>query len=585
MANTVEVILSTKDAQTVRAWQNYKNNIAAVDAQMGKLSTTNQKAGESSRLLSQLMNTLPGAIIGIGSAIEIPLKAVEMLRMEWDKVIERQDKALAASNRYAVSLETLAFNTAGDAKFDTLEKVEKRVLEISNKTGVGINDVSRAVSNAASAKGQLALEDAFSAVEDVLSFAPNSPQLQDVLAGASLDVRKMYPNATAKDAIGFTAMLGQQARITDPAKVAENALPGALLMSKVDKGSLKENAAIYAAITQATGDVQGRTSRTGGIALAIQLEKALPELKTTMERVQYLQDNPDLANQFLNGGGKRFKGKGLTMDVVGPDGQEISFGTDKASFEKKVVPAIRELLTKGSTTDVNMRSALEAIPDIEQGHKVFEKQAEALRNSQTLTVANRDRTLKTKEENTRIADVSSAEKSATKGGVEGALSASGISWLEIQKIMYGARAREMTGVDYNKAVEQALEASIAENEKIISRLPDSQTVNTKEELLKFRTILQDLRQGKLPVAPGQEAELIPQDTGELGPNSTPAEIERAKKWRPEAYKKWEASRQPSEPAAAAPIVQVAAPNVQVVMPGGPAPTRPVAAAGIKGRRT
>jgi len=582
MAN-VEVILSAQDASVVRAWQNYKNNIAAVDAQMGKLANTNQKAGESSRLLSQMLTVMPGQVIGIGSAIDVPLKAVEMLRKEWEKVLERQDRALAASGRYAVSLETLAFNTAGDAKFNTLEKVERRVLEISNRTGVGINDVSRAVSNAASAKGQLPLEDAFSAVEDVLAFAPNSPQLQDVLSGAALDVRKMYPNATAQDAIGFTAMLGQQARITDPAKVAENALPGALLMSKVDKGSLRDNAAIYAAITQATGDVQGRTSRTGGIALAIQLEKALPELNSTMERVQYLQDNPDLANQFLNGGGKRFKGKGLTMDVIGPDGQEISFGTDKASFEKKVVPAIRELLTKGSATDVNMRSALEAIPEIEQGRKVYEKQLEALRQSKSLAVANRNRTLQTTAENELIQNPQEAQKAVTREQAQANLSAAGVSWTEIQKIMYGARGREFAGTDYNTAVEQAIQATIDRNLKLIDKYPDSQAPALEEENRKLRKVMKDLGLGKLLNA--NEPAAIPQDNGGLpGPDATPEEIERFKKWRPEAFQKWDAARQQSEPAPA-PVVQVAAPNVQVLMPGGAAPARPVAASKIGGRRT
>lgn len=572
MANVVEVVLSTKDAQTVRAWMNYRNNVAAVEAQLNKLGPANTRAAAGSKELDSQLLSIGNRLTGMATAGGVAGLAIKVLRAEFDALIERAEAALSASNKYSGSLETLAFNTAGDKKYDTLDKVEAKVREISKQSGVGVNEVARAVSNAASAKGQLDLDAAFDAVQTVMEFAPNSPQLQDVLSGASLDIRKMYPNATAKDAVGFTAMLGQQARITDPSKVAENALPAALLMSKVDQGSLKNNAAIYAAITQATGDVQGRTSRTGGIALALQLEKALPELKDTMERVQFMQDNPELANQFLNGGGK-FKGKGLTLDLKGPDGEDISFGTDKASFEKKVIPAIRELFTKGSATDVNMRSALEAIPEIEDGDQVYQKQLESLKKSKTLAVTNRDRSLKTAEENKRIDDVAAAQDAATQHGAKGNLEAAGVPLTEVYRILQSARARSVLpgGQDYSTEVEKSIEGSIGQLDRDIKRLPDSQN----ERRIKTRKILQqtleDLRSGKLTanqlgVPEPNEAEQIPiQNYGAPatpGPNASAAEKKR--------FQDYLDSQKPP-----APVV-----NVQVNMPGGAAPAKPVPAANI-----
>lgn len=65
-----------------------------------------------------------------------------------------------------------------------------------------------------------------------------------------------------------------------------------------------------------------------------------------------------------------------------------------------------------------------------------------------------------------------------------------------------------------------------------------------------------------------------------GPNASAAERRRF-----EAFKARQKQQQPSAEPAPAPIVQVAAPNVQVLMPGGAAPARPVAASKIGGRRT
>ena len=67
MANNVEVILSAQDASVVRAWQNYKNNIAAVDAQLNKLDNTQRKNNASANQFNQAMQSGIEHVAGIAS--------------------------------------------------------------------------------------------------------------------------------------------------------------------------------------------------------------------------------------------------------------------------------------------------------------------------------------------------------------------------------------------------------------------------------------------------------------------------------------------------------------------------------------
>lgn len=444
MAAALTITGNTNDA--LAAIAKLERQYDSLENKIKRIKTVSQEGDGGFGKMSQGATQFAQQVIGITTGIDLMFKGIQLANKEWQDFAERQGKALSSNQTYARTLETLAFNTAGDAKFDTLSKVESLVNKLSKDTGVGVNDVARALSNAASAKGQLPLEDAAAAVKAVLKFMPNSTGTQDVLAGSVLDIRKHVGGATPEDAIGFTAMLGQQARITDPTKVAENAVPAAILMSKIDKGNLSENAAIYAAITQATGDVQGRTSRTGGIALAMQLEQALPDMKDTLTRTRFMQDNPDAAKAFLYGGehnGKSFKG--LDMQLTGPNGEDITFGTDKASFEKKVIPAIRELFQKDSATARNLDSALQAIPSVEGAGSVYSKQLSDLNSSPTMRVAARDRALQATAERTRIADAEGASGAAVRAGFEENMSAQGIGAFYRQEAGWAKWFRERLG--------------------------------------------------------------------------------------------------------------------------------------------
>lgn len=454
------------------------------DSLENKLKQVGKKSKESTDGFDSMTRGAMGfatSLTGIGSGLDLVNKGIALAKLEWEDLLTRQGKALTANQTYAKTLETLAFNTAGDAKYDTLSKVEKLVGQISKESGVGVNEVARALSTAASAKGHLSLEDAAESVRATMKFSKFDAALQDVMAGAVLDIRKSHPAATAEGAIGFTAMLGQQARITEPELVAKSAVPAVLLMGKSGGGTPEENAGIYAAITQAAVDTTGKRSLTGGIALTEQLKAALPELGSTLERIDFMQSHPELRQQFIHGGGKF---KGLQLDMQGPGGETMSFGTDRASFEKRVKPAIEDLLTKGSSTDEGMRAAIKAMPSLAQGVAVFDKAVGALESSESTRVARTQQAFASETERSQIGDTGGATSAAFRGGLDEMSASKGIGWWQRQQMGYGRFAREMMGQSTPEASLNTVRAEIATIEREFTQRPWSKDLPANLKALK-----------------------------------------------------------------------------------------------------
>lgn len=137
MSNTVEVILSTKDAQTVRAWQNYKNNVAAVDAQMAKIDATQKKNAVSAKEYYEACNwgemiggatATMGAIGGIGGAISTAVSYQQQLSEELEKTAEQMDEL---NRKYQVQAGLTSAQGA---------VANSKILDIAEKNGISVTD-------------------------------------------------------------------------------------------------------------------------------------------------------------------------------------------------------------------------------------------------------------------------------------------------------------------------------------------------------------------------------------------------------------------------------------------------------------
>jgi hypothetical protein len=213
------------------------------------------------------------------------------------------------------------------------------------------------------------------------------------LVGASIDISKATGSKDALSNLGLIKRIQEQSRITDIGKIAKTA-PGVLIALKEGYGdSPGDAAALFAATTQASGDTEGERSATSIISLASQLSEHFPEkdryqetlgpngrmqkklvargtgMKSTMERLQYLQTHPKDQERIIpnlsiekRSEGAIFslvKGKGAAFEALKtaqvPLNEPIS---SMATDARKQIDAVRQV---GSIAAGNMDRANESV--------------------------------------------------------------------------------------------------------------------------------------------------------------------------------------------------------------------------------
>ncbi len=287
--------------------------------------------------------SLVGRFATIASAGAIVVKTL-------NDIAEASRKAADAQKNAAPAVEGLASNLPADL---TLAEAEKHVERISRKTGVDPDQVRKSLGSAFSAKGQLSTQEAIEAVEVTSSLFPNSPEMQDLLTGSVMDIRKARPGVSNEEALGFLKRGLGQARLTNLKSFSQNLAPAIVGMSLEDSSpkALEENAGFLAALSQVTGDTEGAKTRTAGAAMAAQLRTffgAKGEGRSNLELMQEIGDSEKLFKDFFEG------------TKHAPSGEKF----EGASFERQMTAPIKAILTKGTQQNKNWASALEGMGDI-----------------------------------------------------------------------------------------------------------------------------------------------------------------------------------------------------------------------------
>lgn len=462
MADDVKMTFTGNAADAERAIAQLEKKYDALENKIKRLKTTAKPDGGKS-FLDKMGEGAAAAVqnfTGISSGIDSANAGLRIMSAEWDNILQKQEKSLNAHKKFASPLEQTIFNTQGDAEFKTVKSREAEIERIAKATGVSREQVAMTTGDAASAKGQLPLRRAYEATEATLRLLPNTPAAQPVVAGAALDVVKDLPHLQVEDPMGMMIAVGGSSRVKDNEALAKHAMPAIIGVSKIDRmereqqiregiikrpgelrtrdledESYRQNAALFSALTQATQDTEGRVSRTALTSAAVQLDeffRGRPEfakLDTFHERVQFMQDNPQAAKAFFEGGefgGK--KSQGFQLSVKGPDGQPIDMTADRASFERKVLPGMQDLFTKGSQSDLQYRAALEGMPRLSEGDKVYSEMLGELKTSKTLQVAEQDRRLAGVADRGFFADTSGATTAVIRKSLDESLQAAGYGY-------------------------------------------------------------------------------------------------------------------------------------------------------------
>lgn len=277
----------------------------AVAAENAKL-TEGTKAGSSfSTVLGETATKMAAAAAGAMSL----MAAVNILKGEYDALLERQGRSKSATISLAAEQESLLMNLAGE----DAGEVGKKIRNLSQKTGVGEAELTRAVNEALGARADRSLEDILSAAEGATRIRKFAPQELAGLTGATIDTQKQTGLGT-NQALGFLMQLQSQARTATLSSLAKNFTPA--LGSMMQLGTDRSTAGgLLAAMSHGMGDMTGEQSATAGIRLVEQMREfgKLNGGLNVNQTLQKLQTNEAFRTQFMKP--KTDGGFGATFEV------------------------------------------------------------------------------------------------------------------------------------------------------------------------------------------------------------------------------------------------------------------------------
>ena len=307
----------------------------AMTRQMQKLREENAKLrGESKRSSDEFKLGAESALGAIGRMAAGYLTvqaALQAVNTELERKRRLEKEAADAQVDYATAEQQLLNNLATATREETRQALDA-VGRISRQEGIAPAQVALALSNAVSARGNLPVESAIQAVELSSRVAGLDAGSSQVLAGAILDAAAATGQTDAQQNLGYILGIAANARLTDLGGVGRNLVPATAALRSFGDDP-RQAAALAAAATFPFGDASGEKTRTAIINFGQDLQKFLPELGSTAERIALLQNDEAQREKFL---------KGATFEAFAAEPLKNLLRDRQSSFAQNFARLLRE---------------------------------------------------------------------------------------------------------------------------------------------------------------------------------------------------------------------------------------------------
>ena len=354
--SSVEIKYTSDDRDHMKSLHNQQSEILKNQRALlrmgdaGGKSYRKVKTGADSALDSAVK--FAGALTGVGSVVGGISVAARQLLVEFNRIKELQQSDADKQVTFENSLVKAIRNAGG---FYSGQEVKDIALDLAGETGTSPTKIAESLSSAFSARGATNKEQAEEAVRSTAAALRYAPDLshEDTadLAGAGIDLSKRF-GFTPEESLGFLKNVGSLARVVDPKVLSDQVAPA--INNLADFGNTGQEAgSLVAALTQGSTDKNAARSATAAIQLAAQLrERGIGD--STTEGIDILANDPKLRKKFLEGGsfnGKTFPG---------------------ASFEKKQLIAIEQLLQPGSVTRTAFKEGIGQIGGKKEAREAYD---------------------------------------------------------------------------------------------------------------------------------------------------------------------------------------------------------------------
>ena len=363
------------------------------------------------------------ALTGVGSVMGGMLAVIGQIKHEYADLLARQREAAGTQITQAAALSEATRNLGDDPTIKSGAELERRLLSMSEKTGVSTKSLTIAASAALSSRGTLPATAALSSIDAAATLAPDLDEggLTELSGAAMSLVRR---GLSPQQALGFFLSVGKASPIRNLRDTARNVAPA---INKVTGfgGSLGESGALVSALSLGMEDMTGEESATASIRLSEQLAERLPFLSSTKERIQAVQNDAKLQEKILGVDGGTFKIRGL-------DGKTKMHKFPQMEIRAGALNPVRDLLTnKAGGTASDYATFLKDIPEPGRASESYyaaelKKRGELPANK----VAEIDRRGKSAEERLDIANTDGALTATVVDRVDALLRKSGVGAIE-----------------------------------------------------------------------------------------------------------------------------------------------------------
>lgn len=325
---------------------------------------------------SQKMGEVAAGVLSANLAMAAGSKAVQVLREEYERLIERQSKMAGAQISLAGAQENALQNldTTMSPK-DFLDRMRKE----SQNLGMSEKDLTNAAANALSAKGDKTAAEAVDATVAAAKFKRfGSAEEKAGLAGTALDLGKAF-QMTPEQSLGFLAQAQGPSRVVSAQGMSDNIAPA--IVGAAQFGVSKEVAAsIAAALSSTSSDKTGAKTQTTMSALLEQLRSFGGEGSNVEDTLRLIQSDKNTRTEFLQG----------------------------ASFEKQMIGAVEGLLTAGTQTEKEFQNAQKVFGEMSP-QQAFDRQLAMKNESEAIRLATMDQKMGNAAEQVQLSDPAGAQ--------------------------------------------------------------------------------------------------------------------------------------------------------------------------------
>ena len=379
----------------------------------------NSAAGAFASLAAKM-----GLVFSVAGTIGM---VMNQIRKEIDNIRTRQGNAantqleIAGAQREA--LLNLGIEDPAQAK-----ALDDEVNRIADETGAGRAGLYSTVSTALSFKGaDLTDAQAYDAVRAAARQQPGSPEAQVAIAQGILAQMKKG-GGSAEQIAGQQMAIKAVSPVASDEAFAKNVAPAVANLTAFGD-TTREAGALLATIGQGAGDPTGQMTSTAAVQFAKQLAIAIPQGRSTLERMALIQRDPKLRAMFLG-----------TMDEEQRAALEANQRGEAGELtgEAKAFVTLTELLQgQDNQTQRTLRASLDKIPELAASGTIFNRRISAIDATELQQTAMAARVFESQGEGLRTGDISGARASIGREGLRDLLRSSGASALDQDLASFG----------------------------------------------------------------------------------------------------------------------------------------------------